>query len=229
MGLRGVRIMRNIKIKNYIYLLVIVSAFAWVSLALKENLDLTKLEDFFSLIPQVVTIDMLFIVIFIKWGWKLKFLRGWLVPYPNLNGSWIGHIYSDWKNPETGEGVDPIPVMLTIYQTFTHINCTMHTTEMKSYSISEGFNIDIEKQLKQLSYIYTSKPRTVLSERSNQHDGAMVFDILEKGDRKLKGHYWTDRKSKGEIILKYYSKEILEELPEEIRSHPVTEENHIRD
>jgi len=120
-------------------------------------------------------------------------------------------------------------VQFSVDNPFTHINCTMHTTEMKSYSISEGFNIDIEKQLKQLSYIYTSKPRAVLSERSNQHDGAMVFDILEKGDRKLKGYYWTDRKSKGEIILKYYSKEMREELPEEIRNHPVTEENHIRD
>lgn len=209
-------------------MLVGVSAIAWFGLAFKENLNLMEMKDFFSLIPQVVTIDMIFTLIFIKWGWKLPILRGWLVPFPNLKGSWTGEIYSDWVDPKTGEGVEPIPVMLTIHQSFMHINCTMHTGEMKSHSISEGFNIDQEKQLKQLSYIYTSKPRTVLSERSVQHDGAMVFDIIEKNSRKLNGKYWTERNTKGEINLKFYSKEILEELPERFGEHPVTEEPHKR-
>ncbi len=91
--------------------------------------------------------------------------------------------------------------MLTISHSLFHINCTMHTGEMKSISMAEGFNIDKDKQIKQLSYIYTSKPRIVLNERSSQHDGAIVFEIIESPEKKLNGRYWTERKTNGEIII----------------------------
>lgn len=221
--------MKNLKFKNYAYVFVVFSAIISIILAWKKNINLGEWKNFISLIPQVVTLDVILFEIFKKWGWKFKFFRNWLVTFPNINGTWIGYIHSDWKNPETGECVDPIPTMLTVYQTFTHLSCTMYTDEMKSYSASEGFNIDPEKQIKQLSYIYTSNPRAVLSERSNQHIGAMVFDIVEKKERKLKGDYWTNRKTKGEIILEFYSKELLEQLPSDIEKHPVTENFHARD
>ena len=102
------------------------------------------------------------------------------------------------------------------------------TGEMDSFSTSEGFNIDPERQIKQLAYIYTSKPRISLNQRSLPHDGAIVFDIIEKPVRKLKGRYWTERKTIGEIILTHYSSNLLEDIPEELNQHPVTEEKHIR-
>ena len=40
---------------------------------------------------------------------------------------------------------------------------------------------------------------------------------------KLKGQYWTDRKTKGEIIVSFYDKKLLEEIPKSIGTHPVTE------
>lgn len=220
--------MKNITLKNSLYLLIGVSAIAWFLLAFFNNLDLSKVKDFFGLIPKVVSIDLLVIAVFVKWGWKLKIFRGWLVPFPNLNGSWTGNIYSSWINPETGEGVPPIPVMLTVNQSFFHINCKMKTGEMDSFSVSEGFNIDAERQIKQLAYIYTNKPRISLNERSLPHEGSMVFDIIENPEKKLKGRYWTERKTTGEIILTHYSLDILEELPEELAEHPVTEKENIR-
>ncbi|NTV67068.1 MAG: hypothetical protein HGB06_05185 [Chlorobaculum sp.] len=220
--------MRNVTLKNSLYLLVGVSAIAWFSLAYLNNLDLSKVKDFFGLIPKVVSIDLLVIAVFVKWGWKLKIFRGWLVPFPNLNGTWTGSIYSSWINPETEQGVPPIPVMLTVNQTFFHISCKMKTGEMDSFSISEGFNIDDERQLKQLAYIYTSKPRISLNQRSLPHDGSMVFDIIENPEKKLKGRYWTERKTTGEIILTHFSTEVLEELPKELEKHPVTEKENLR-
>lgn len=221
--------MKNIKIKNYIYLLVSVSALAWLVLDLTGSSDLSDIKEFLKLIPKVVTIDMIFVGVFMKFGWKSKVFRGWLVPFPNLNGTWIGYIYSDWVDAKTGERVEPIPTMLTIYQTFNQTNCIMRTGEMKSYSIAEGFNISEEHQLKQLSYIYSSKPRALLSERSPQHDGAMIFDILGDNSLKMKGKYWTERKTKGEIILEFHSRKRLDEIPDTFSNHPVTEpENNFR-
>jgi len=216
--------MRNVTIKKSLYLLVGVSALAWFSLAYFTGLDLSKVKDFFGLVPKVVSIDLLIITVFVKWGWKLKVFKGWLVPFPNLTGSWLGYIHSDWKNPTTGEKPPPIPVLLTINQSFFHISCMMSTGEMESFSYSEGFQIDPERQVKNIAYSYTSKPRLSLSERSITHDGTAVFKIVEKPKLKLVGRYWTERLTKGEIVLNYHSKELLEELPDQLGKHPVTED-----
>lgn len=215
--------MRNVTIKNSLYTLVVISAIAWLSLAYINKLDLSKIKDFLGLIPKVVSFDLFLIAVFAKWGWKFKFFRGWLVPFPDLNGNWIGYIYSDWKNPTTGEKPPPIPVMLTINQSFFQLSCVMRTSEMESFSYSEGFNIDPDRQIKNIAYSYGSKPRLSLSDRSTPHDGTVVFKIIETPERKLVGRYWTERLTKGEIVLKYHSKELLEELPDDFELHPVTE------
>lgn len=220
--------MKNLQVKSSIYAIVVVSAIAWFALAWYSELDLSAASSFFSLIPKVVTCDLLLVLLFTKWGWKWKAFRGWLVPFPNLHGSWSGKIYSDWVNPETGEGVAPIPVMLSVNQSFFHIHCKMMTGEMESFSTSEGFNIDSARQIKQIAYIYTSKPRISLNQRSVPHDGSIVFDIIETPERKLKGRYWTERKTLGEITLTQYSSDLLEDLPEGFGQHPVTEEENLR-
>jgi hypothetical protein len=99
----------------------------------------------------------------------------------------------------------------------------MRTSEMESSSYSESFHIDPYRQIKNVAYSYTSKPRLSLSERSIPHDGTAVFQIIEKPKQKLVGRYWTERLTKGEIVLQYYSKDLLEELPADFGDHPVTE------
>ncbi len=220
--------MRNVTLKTSVYLLVGISAAVWFLLAYFNGLDLSNVKDFFGLIPKVVSIDLLVVAAFVKWGWKFKIFRGWLVPFPNLNGSWVGFIHSDWRNPETGEKPPPIPVMLTINQSFFHISCMMCTSEMESSSYSEGFLLEPERQIKNLVYTYASKPRLSLTERSIPHDGAAVFKIFENPKQKLVGRYWTERLTKGEIVLEYRSKELLEELPEDLGKHPVTENENRR-
>ena len=220
--------MRNVTINSSLYILVVISAVAWFSIAYFGGLDLSNVKDFFGLVPKVITIDLLIVAAFVKWGWKFNLFRGWLVPFPNLSGSWTGFIYSDWKNSETGEKTPPIPVMLTVNQSFFHISCMMFTSEMESASYSEGFLIDPERQIKNVAYSYTSKPRLSLNERSTPHDGTAVFRIIEKPKQKLVGRYWTERLTKGEIVLQYHSKELLEELPDGLGEHSVTEDENRR-
>ncbi|WP_081596621.1 hypothetical protein ACQCLI_15130 [Pseudomonas nitroreducens] len=220
--------MKNATLKNTLYLLIGISALAWFSLAYLNDLNLSKLKDFFGLVPKVVSFDLIVIAIFVKWGWKLRIFRGWLVPFPDLSGTWTGYIYSDWRDPQTGQKPPPIPVMLTVSQSFSHASYLMRTSEMESSSYSEGFLIDPDRQIKKLAYSYTSKPRLSLSERSTPHDGSAVFQIIEKPKLKLAGRYWTERLTKGEIVLEYYSKELLEDFPESMGVHPVTESENRR-
>jgi hypothetical protein len=218
--------MRNLNVKSAVWLLVIISGIIWFLLSCLYKLDLSKAENFFGLIPKVVTIDLLIGMAFAKWGWKLEIFREWLVRVPNLNGSWVGAIHSDWTNPSTGKKLAPIPVMLTVKQSLFHICCLMHTGEMESISYAEGFLIEPDKQMKGIAYSYTSKPRLAVRERSNPHDGSAVFKIIEKPKKKLVGRYWTERLTKGEIELEFHSKDLLEELPEGIGNHPATETNN---
>jgi hypothetical protein len=206
-----------------------MSAIAWIILSLITGTTLSNFLEFIKLVPNVVTIDSVAIFIFVKWLWKIKIFKKWLVPFPNLNGTWYGKIYSDWTNPETNQSIPPIPVMLTIKQSFFNISFLMQTSEMKSYSNIEGFSINADRQIKQITYTYTSKPRIVLNQRSLPHDGTIVFDIIEQPERKLKGRYWTERKTKGEIELNFYSKELCEDLIPEINKHPITEEINRRE
>jgi hypothetical protein len=180
------------------------------------------------MIPNIVFIDTILGVIFANWLWKCRIFKKWLVPYPNLNGTWTGSIYSSWINPETQKGIPPISAMLTIKQSFFNISCLMQTAESKSYSSTEGFAIDDERQIRQLTYTYMNKPRIVLNNRSPSHGGTITFDIIEKPELKLKGSYYTERETKGEIDLTFYSKELMYDLIPEINNHPVTEPENRR-
>lgn len=177
--------------------------------------------DFMRPIPKVVTADTLLITFFMKWGWRWKIFQGWLVPFPDLNGTWLGQIQTTWKDAD-GNTPGPIPTILTIKQSFARLSCVMRTVEMESHSYIEGFCIDKEAQIRRLCYSYTSRPKSSLRNRSTPHDGTILFNILGNSVIKLEGEYWTQRQTTGAVELKFYSKELLDELPSDVPSHPVS-------
>lgn len=215
--------MKNLNIKNFVYTVIIVFILISFSIISFFDLKISSLTDFIGLITNVFTIEMFLIFLFVKYMWKWRIFRQWLVPFPDLNGTWIGYIDSNWRNPKTGEYVQKIPVMLVIYQTFTSISCVMHTQEMKSYSILEGFNIQSEQQIRQFAYIFSTDPRLLLSDRNIRHNGTMMFDIIGEKEIKLKGKYWTDRNTQGEITLVIHSYKRLHEIPDILGNHPLAD------
>ena len=218
--------MKNLNIKAFVYIFLFISGLLWVCIALLTNINLSKIWDFFLILPKVAAIDLILIAIFTKWGWKLKIFQGWLVPFPDLNGTWEGHIQTTWVKPDTGESPGSIPVILTIKQSFRSVSCVMRTEEMTSYSYAEELKLESDNQIRQLSYSYTSNPKLTVAGRSTAHDGTIVFEIIGTPASKLKGHYWTARKSTGEITLKFRSKNHLDEIPEDLGKHPLFEKTN---
>lgn len=214
--------MRNINLKPFLFILLGISGIAWFIAAQARGLNLENFLDFVKPIPIVVTVDLIVIGFFLRWIWRWRCLQGWLVPFPDLNGTWQGKIQTNWKNEQ---GVTPgtIPVILTINQTFGRISCVMRTAEMESRSYKEGFQIDKDRQIKQLCYSYTSKPKSSLRERSTPHDGTILFNIIGKPVDKLVGEYWTERHTTGRVTLSFYTKEKLDELPSDLPHNPMTE------
>lgn len=215
--------MKNLNYKNFIWIILIISAFVWWIIAQIKGIDLSDLWILLKQIPDVAFINGLLFAVFAKWGWKFKIFQGWLVPFPNLNGTWQGTIQTSWKDPKTNKTPDPIPVLLTIKQSFLHLSCVMRTAEMASYSFAEDFKIDHEKQIKQVVYSYMSKPTVNLSERSSMHEGTIIFDILGNPVNKLSGQYWTSRKTTGVIELVFKEKALLDQLPSDFSKHPMAD------
>lgn len=216
--------MKYLNRKIFIWLLLGISIVFYLFYLFLFPLSEKTLLNYLKPITTIVTLDTILAVSFTKWLWKLKWLYSWLVPYPNLNGTWKGEIKSNWIDDKTGKKPAPIPVILTIKQSFTNISCVMRTDEMNSYSFVSGFMIDKENQILRLVYSYSSIPKQTVKERSPQHFGTMYFDVINNGAKKeLCGDYWTERKTTGRIELEFWKTELLEKYPEELGNHPVTE------
>ncbi len=218
--------MKNLNMKPFLYLLAGFSAIVLFLAALVQGFDLRDFIDVLRLIPIVATADCIAYFVFTVWLWRWKLFQGWLIPFPDLNGTWQGHIETNWKDAE-GKTPGPIPTILTIKQSFGRMSCVMRTGEMESHSYLEGFCIDKDAQVRRLCYSYTSRPKASLRERSTPHDGTMLFNIIGKPVHKLEGEYWTQRQTSGTVTLTFRINELLDEMPDDLQTHPVTDaESH---
>ena len=99
----------------------------------------------------------------------------------------------------------------------------MRTAEMTSRSLVSDFMLDKENQIKRLYYVYESNPIQTVRERSPQHYGSIHFDIIENPQKKLIGEYWTGRKTTGQIEMEFWKNELINEYPNEVGTHPVSD------
>jgi hypothetical protein len=216
--------MKYINRKLFIWLLLGFSIAFYLLYLLLFPLTINTFLNYLKPITTVVTFDTILVFLFARWIWKFKFLHSWLVPFPNLNGTWKGVIKTNWIDEKTGKKPNPIPVILTIKQSFTNISCVMRTVEMNSFSFISGFVIDKENQILRLVYTYDNIPKQTFKDRSPQHFGTIFFDIVNNGNKKeLSGDYWTGRETTGSVELEFWKKEHLEKYPEELGQHPVSE------
>jgi len=205
--------MKNLNLKNSLFVLVGATIAFFFLFAKLQNITEYSIINVIKLLPKVVSADLALIAVFSAFLWKCKLFKNWLVPFPNLNGTWKGYIQTTWIDSKTNQRPDPIPAILTIKQSFFNISCVMRTAEMNSYSIISDFVLDKDNQIKRLFYSYDSNPLQTVKERSPQHCGTMSFDIIEKPELKLHGEYWTGRKTTGHIEMSYWKKERLDYYP----------------
>lgn len=193
--------MKNLNKEAEIWFYVVPFLIAWMII-----IQLTGLSNIFSYetlkrIPDAVMYTGIFYIIFSKYLWKIKYFHPWLVPYPNIQGTWVGTLESTWIDPKTGKRIAPIPVQFCIKQDFEHLYISMYTKESSSYSQTARFLEESDKSL-MISYTYSNKPEATVRDRSEIHDGAAYLRIVEDGEIILKGEYWTSRKTTGDIKIK---------------------------
>jgi len=188
-------------------LLTFVAIWAVILLSTRGNLtiDLASLKK----LPDVVTVYAILAWLFTKWLWKLRIFRGWLVEAPNLHGTWIGEIKSTWVDPKTSETPTPIKVTAVIKQDYYSVSCCIYSSEMESKSTNAQITREAESGVLSLSYVYTSRPKIGVRNRSPIHDGAAMLRFSDTEQYALAGEYWTNRKTTGEVALKNVSSRLV--------------------
>ena len=197
--------MKNIRKELLVWVQLAAFVLIWVSVLFLSGIDFKIDWESIKKLPDVVTIYVIFAFLFTKWAWRCPIFRKWLVPFPDLQGTWKGRIESTWVHPETGQKTPPRDVVIAIKQTFSAISCSMYTDESDSYSTTAQIHEDDESGAYRLSYNYTNRPRATVRDRSTIHDGAAILKIILSPEKKLEGEYWTSRKTTGDISVKFIS------------------------
>jgi hypothetical protein len=213
--------MKNLKPKSFALFIFAQFIVCFIGVAYLSNIQIDGMLSSLKVAYKTIPLLLFFWFLFSRYCWKWSIFQGWLVPTPYLEGTWKGTIQTTWKNPETGESPGPIPVILTIKQSFLHVSCVMRTAEMASRSYLADFWLNSENQIQKLGYSYTSVPSVSVAGRSQPHDGTVVFEIIGQPVEKLHGLYWTTRKTTGEISLKFHCRERLDEFPGDLGDHPM--------
>lgn len=107
---------------------------------------------------------------------------------PKLYAKYVG-IFSSTYDNVVREGT------LNIKQTLLTVSVIFTTKESKSRSLSAS--IDEIMGEKQLTYCFMNIPESKYRDRSEIHFGTAMLTISEDGT--LKGHYYTERKTLGDM------------------------------
>jgi hypothetical protein len=161
-----------------------------------------------KLLPEVVTSYGVIALLFSKIAWRWRIFAGWLVPFPDLQGTWRGNI-----TPAATDTGGPIPAILIIRQDFSAIRCTIFTAESVSNSITAGFEPIEETEGVRLTYVYFNRPRVVVRDRSAMHDGAASLSYSPAPSKELSGEYWTSRKTTGELHFSFEARNLGTNFP----------------
>jgi len=203
--------MKNIRDELIIWVQFVTFIVIWVGILHFTKTPLQINVETLKKLPDVVTVYMILYFAFGRWGWRLPIFQGWLVPFPDLTGTWEGTLTTTWENPEIGETPSPINVRLVVRHHFNRISCVLYTAESMSWSTAAMLHTN-DDAIKRLSYTYINLPKASVRDRSSISNGAVVFRIFEGKSRRLEGQYWTDRKTTGDMALTFKQRSTKETL-----------------
>jgi hypothetical protein len=148
---------------------------------------------FFS--PAVLVVALVW-SLWEHWIWRWPVVQAFKGIPRDVRGTWKGTLTSLWKD-DAGNTAGPKSAYVVIRQSFATVSVTMFTDESSSRS-SLGRVSPLDDQA-QLDYMYLNKPDPRFEHRSRIHHGSTSLSVVGKPASRLRGRYWTDRNSHGEL------------------------------
>lgn len=142
--------------------------------------------DVYGCIGETISLTFIFACIYEKWLWRYNPLQ----KMPVLSKKYTGTLKSSYDNIER-------EASLQIRQTLFSIQIILTSGESKSKSISSSLDDILGEQ--QLTYCYLNTPNAEVRHRSEIHYGTAM--ICVDNPQVLKGQYFTDRKTIGDMIF----------------------------
>ena len=132
-----------------------------------------------------------------RWLWHLRIAQRIKFVPRDIRGTWRGTLVSFWEDPETKQRPDSKTVYLVVRQTASTVSVRLFSNELKSQS-TFGKVQTVDGQAR-LDYVYVGEPDARVEHRSRMHRGSTSLDITGLPAARIKGRYWTDRDSRGEL------------------------------
>jgi hypothetical protein len=150
-----------------------------------------------KLFVSIPTAVLLLVGLFDSWAWRWPVVRQYLSQVPDVRGTWRGQLVTTWRNQD-GELPPPLTVYLVVRQNYSSISARLLSEQSSSETRTANL-IKAPDGVVALAAIYRNEPRLTLRAKSPIHYGA--FQLVLEGDpvTRMRGHYWTDRSSGGEL------------------------------
>lgn len=139
-----------------------------------------------------------------RWLWRLPLAQRFSFVSSDLSGTWKGDLTSFWVDPETGKSPQPKPAFLVVRQTSSKISVVLLTDESRSRSALAA--VTTSDGVTSLDYFYLNIPDGRHRDRSPIHPGSVSLNVTGRPVSRLKGKYWTDRDTRGELDFKIRSR-----------------------
>lgn len=180
----------------HLSVILLLAAGIWGTMLVVDGVAVSG--TWFRPFSTVVGVLLLLLVAFDLWAWRLRFLQGWFVSRPDIRGTWRVELQSDYKDPATDEIIAPISAHLVVRQTFSTLSLRLLTSESSSELVASEISKATDGTYR-LAAVYRNEPKLSVRHRSPIHYGAIVVDVLGDPVKRLTGHYWTDRNTRGQL------------------------------
>lgn len=139
--------------------------------------------------------------IFFKLAWKSPLIARWM-RRPIVHGVWRGTLSSDYK--KNNETYVKIPIIFVIRQTYLTISIESFTKYQEGESKLEALIQNGKTEATRLSYVF--ELRRQYRGENKLTTGAGDLRLINES-KQLKGHYWTNSPTFGELQLDLISRE----------------------
>lgn len=149
---------------------------------------------FFS---AAVLVAVAVLAIWDHWLWHLPPIQKLPQVPRDLRGTWKGNLESFWIDPATGSAPPGKAAYLVVRQSASTVSVVLLTNESRSKSSLATISDDGVGA--SLNYMYLNRPDSRFEHRSRMHHGSTSLDIVGQIATRLRGRYWTNRDSRGEL------------------------------
>lgn len=195
----------NVLSITYAELERLLKVFGWVTAALAASLAFARWRFFdaslvaagFQGVTAAITVTTILLGFLARSTWCSPRLARWL-SRPIVHGVWIGELRTDFKRPD-GSNREPIRIAFVIRQTYLSLSIQSFTASQEGESKLEALVQNAKNESTRLCYTFE-----LLRQYGGENKltaGSGDLKLLEQGQR-LKGHYWTNSPTQGELDLR---------------------------